>query len=414
MVLICTSVIMENIQNTWLCNRSTTGTTTTGTFQFDAFGRLRVSQPHTLFDSHHRYKANEKFYSNVTGNGTVTYSNTESSVLLNVTQTSGDGAYQESKYVFNYQPGKSLLILNTFVMSSPKTGLTQRVGYFGTNNGYYIEQSGTTVSLVERSNGTSTSVQQSVWNGDRLDGTGPSKFVLDLTKSQIFFIDIEWLGAGSVRIGFVINGQFVTCHTFHHANIVPRAYMTTGCLPVRYEIFNTTGTSGSSTLRQICSTVLSEGGYEPKDQLYCVSGPLIGQTLTGTLIPVCSIRLDSGRLDAIVTLKQVNVAVATNNDLAQWRIVLNGTLTGATFAGGTDGSTNINVDTAASAISGGRVIEIGFAQTGSVNAGLDTSVFESQLGRNSFLGTSDVLTLCLVGLSANPKAFWSLAWSETI
>lgn len=380
-------------------------------FQFDAFGRLRVSQPYTLFDSHHRYKQNEKFYSNVTGNATVTYSSAESTVLLNVTGTSGDGARNESRYVFTYQPGKSLLVLNTFVMAPGTAGLTQRVGYFGSQNGYYLQLDGSSVSFVERSNGVSTGLSQSLWNGDRLDGTGPSKLVLDLTKAQILFTDIEWLGAGSVRVGFVIQGQFIVCHTFEHANKVTGAYITTACLPVRYEIF-TTGPNAAGTLKQICSTVLSEGGYEPKEQLYCVSGSLSGTVLSGTLIPVCSVKLDSARLDAIVHMKQINVAVATNNDLAQWRLILNGTLTGATFAGGTGGSTNVLVDTAASAISGGRVIELGFAQTGAVNTGLDSSVFESQIGRNSFTGTSDVLTLCLVGISVNAKAFWSLAWSE--
>lgn len=402
---------MDNIPNTFMCKKPTS--TSNPPFLFDAFGRLRVSQPYTLFDSHHRYKPNEKYYSNVTGNATITFLNSESSVLLNVNTTAGDGAYQETKNVFNYQPGKSLLILNTFVLGSSKANVTQRVGFFGTQNGYYFEVSNTgTTSFVERSNGVSTGTVQSLWNGDRLDGTGPSKFVLDITKSQIMFIDIEWLGAGTVRVGFVINGQFVTCHSFHHANIVPKAYMTTACLPVRMEIFNTGPTSSVTTLKQICSTVLSEGGYEPKEQLYCVSGPLTGQTLSASIIPVCSIKLAPGRLDAPVILKQVNVAVATNNDLAQWRIVLNGTLTGSSFLADTDGSTNVLVDTAASAISGGRVIEIGFAQTGTVNTGLDTSVFEAQLGRNSFTQTSDVITLCVVGLSSNPKAFWSLAWSE--
>lgn len=404
---------MDNIPNTFMCKKPTSTCTSNPPFLFDAFGRLRVSQPYTLFDGHHRYKPNEKHYSNVTGNATVTFLNTESSVLLNVNTTAGDGAYQETKNVFNYQPGKSLLILNTFVFGSPKANVTQRVGFFGTLNGYYFEVTNSgTVSFVERSNGVSTGIVQSLWNGDRLDGTGPSKFVLDITKSQIMFIDIEWLGAGTVRVGFVINGQFVTCHSFQHANIVPKAYMTTACLPVRMEIFNTGPTSSVTTLKQICSTVLSEGGYEPKEQLYCVSGPLTGQTLSSSIIPVCSIKLAPGRLDALVLLKQVNVAVATNNDLAQWRIVLNGTLTGSSFLADTDGSTNVLVDTAASAISGGRVIEIGFAQTGTVNTGLDTSVFEAQLGRNSFTQTSDVITLCVVGLSSNPKAFWSLAWSE--
>lgn len=380
--------------------------------QYDAFGRLRISGPVTLFDSQNRYKINEKFYSNVLGNASVTYSNVESSVLLNVDGTSSDYVCRESRYVFSYQPGKSLLVLNTFVMNAPKSNLVQRVGYFGANNGYFVQLNGQGISFGERSNSVDTYIQQSLWNGDRLDGTGPSKLILDISKSQILFTDIEWLGAGTVRIGFVINGQFIVCHYFHHANIIQRTYMTTASLPIRYEIFNNGVTSGSATLKQICSTVISEGGHEPKEQLFCVFGPLTGQVLSSTLIPVCTIRLAPGRLDSIVYLKQINVAVATNNDLVQWRLVLNGTLTSATFAAATGGSTNVQVDDAATAISGGRVIEIGFSQTGAINTGLSESFFEAQLGRNWFLQTSDTITLCIVGISMNPKCFWSLAWTE--
>lgn len=380
--------------------------------QYDAFGRLRVSSPVTLFDSQNRYKINEKFYSNVLGNASVTFSNVESSVLLNVDGTSSDYVCRESKYVFSYQPGKSLLTLNTFVLNEPKSNLVQRVGYFGANDGYFLELNGQTISLCERSNSVDSKIQQSLWNGDRLDGTGPSKFVLDLTKSQILFTDIEWLGVGSVKMGFVLNGQFIVCHSFHHANILSSTYMTTTCLPIRYEIFNSGATSGSAIMKQICSTVISEGGYEPKEQLFCAFGPLTGQVLGATLIPVCTIRLAPGRLDSLVYLKQINVAVATNNDLVQWRLVLNGTLTNATFAAATGGSTNIQVDDAATGISGGRVIETGFSQTGSINTGLSESFFEAQLGRNWFTQTSDTLSLCLYGISANSKAYWSLAWTE--
>lgn len=380
--------------------------------QYDAFGRLRVSSPVTLFDSQNRYKINEKFYSNVLGNASVTFSNVESSVLLNVDGTSSDYVCRESKYVFSYQPGKSLLTLNTFVLNAPKSNLVQRVGYFGANDGYFLELNGQTISLCERSNSVDSKIQQSLWNGDRLDGTGPSKFVLDLTKSQILFTDIEWLGVGSVRMGFVLNGQFIVCHSFHHANILSSTYMTTACLPIRYEIFNSGATSGSAIMKQICSTVISEGGYEPKEQLFCAFGPLTGQVLGATLIPVCTIRLAPGRLDSLVYLKQINVAVATNNDLVQWRLVLNGTLTNATFAAATGGSTNIQVDDAATGISGGRVIETGFSQTGSINTGLSESFFEAQLGRNWFTQTSDTLSLCLYGISSNPRTYWSLAWTE--
>lgn len=409
---------MDNIPNeyylssTSLRTNTSTNIITSLNTGYDAFGRLRVSNPVTLFDSQNRYKINDKFYSNVLNGGSVTYVSLDSTVNLNVTTTLDSFSASESKYVFSYQPGKSLLIMSTFVMNPSQNGLVQRVGYFGTDNGYFVELSGSVLSLVERSKGTDTQVTQQNWNIDKLDGTGPSKSKLDITKAQIFFVDIEWLGVGSVRTGFLIDGRLVVCHVFHHANMITSAYMTTACLPIRYEIKNTDSSSG--TLKKICSTVISEGGYEPKSQLFCVSGPISGTVLSGTLIPVCTIRLASGRLDAIVFLKQVSVAVNTNNDLAQWRLVLNGTLTSATFAASTGGSTNVEVDTAASAISGGKEIEIGFSQTGSIESPLSNDFFEAQLGRNSFTGTSDIFTLCIVGLSQNPKVFWSIGWSEVL
>ena len=406
---------MDNIPNEYRVYTKCTNTGGGVSTNYDAFGRFRVSNPVTLFDSQNRYKPNEKFYSNVLNGGSVTYVSNESSVLLNVTTTLNSYAARESKLVFNYQPGKSLLVLATFVMDSPKTGLVQRAGYFGSDNGYFVQMSGAVLSIVERSIGVDTPVPQSQWNADRLDGTGPSRFVLDMTKSQVFFMDIEWLGVGSVRTGFVINGVFVTAHVFNHANFLPRTYMTTACLPIRYEIHNTDGSSG--TMKHICATVISEGGYEPKEQLYCSIGPYTGLVLTavGVLVPLVSIRLARGRLDSIVVLKQLNIAVATNNDLAEWRLVLNATtLGGATWTADTDGSTNVEIDTSATTVSGGRIIEVGYSQTGSINTSLQPSFFEGQIGRNSFTQTSDTLTLCAIPLSSNPKVFWSFAWAELI
>jgi len=398
------------------------------TEQVDSFGRLRVSNPVTLFDSQNRYKLNEKFFSNTIGTGTaVNYIQAQSSANLFVTSNVNDFVARESRYIFNYQPGKSLLTMCTFVMNPAKSGLVQRVGYFGSENGYYIQLGSNTspttlfsnVYIVERSNvlGTvsETLVAKQNWNGDKLDGTGASGLSLDITKSQIFYTDIEWLGVGSVRTGVVIDGTFINCHTFNHANLVPYTYITTACLPVRYEITNRAATSGTSNLNQICSTVLSEGGYEPKEQLFCQLGPAGGKTVTTTTaVPLISIRLAPGRLDAIAVLKQLNVAVSTNNDLAQWTLILNGTLSGPTSWGAHADSTNVQVDTGSDAISGGRLIEVGFAQTGSINTSLQASFFEAQLGRNSFTGTSDIITLAAAECTASPLLFYSLAWSELI
>lgn len=390
--------------------------TLANTEQTDAFGRLRTSNPVTLFDSQNRYAINNKFYSNTVGTSSVTFNANQSAVLLNVNNGASDFVARESKYVFNYQPGKSLLIMCSVVFNEPKSNLVQRVGYFGSDNGYYIQLNGSDLAIVERSNSTgvvtNNVVTQSNWNVDKLDGTGNSGIVINKSASQIFYTDVEWLGVGSVRTGVVIDGKFINTHTFHHANVTPYTYMTTACLPIRYEIFNTGTTTSGSTLKQICSTVLSEGGYEPKEMLFCINGPVTGNTLASTtLVPMCTIRLASARLDAIAVLKQINVACSSQNDLVLWQLVMNGTLTGATFAKTTE-STNVQVDIEASAISGGRVIETGYAQTGSINTSLQASFFEAQLGRNSFMGTSDTISLCVAGMTMNPKMYWSLAWAE--
>jgi hypothetical protein len=229
---------------------------------------LRVSPPVTLFDSQNRYAKSADFDEALSGSATVTYSADESSVLLNVTSASGDKVIRETRRVFAYQPGKSLLVMNTFVMPTAHANLRCRVGYYGVNNGVFFERAGTALRMVRRTY-TSGSVVDNVvaqadWNGDKLDGTGSSGLTIDTTKSQIFWQDFEWLGVGSVRTGFVINGKFIVCHTFNHANILALVYMTTAILPIRYEIENTGATDGSRTMKQICSTVISEGGYEKK------------------------------------------------------------------------------------------------------------------------------------------------------
>jgi hypothetical protein len=301
-----------NVGITGTVNASITGGEVTTNFNptnLDAFGRLRISNPYTLFDTRTRYFDHYQFASNVVGAGNVSYDANSSTFLMSVTNTS-DSVKRQTYRNFIYQPGKSLLVLNTFCGTTPTSGLMQRVGYFDENNGVFLEVDGTTINLVIRSKSsgslTHERVPQSSWNGDRLDGLGGSTnlsgITLNVATTQIFWTDIEWLGVGSVRVGFVINGQFIVCHIFHHANQPGNVttYMTTASLPIRYEI-SSSGTSG--TLRQICSTVISEGGYSLTGEQKSVSTPF-GSAVTlpndDSFLPVISIRLRSDRIESIV------------------------------------------------------------------------------------------------------------------
>jgi len=373
----------------------------------DAFGRLRVSQPITLFDSQNRFGIDGQFDTSTSGSATATYLSNESTVAMNVSTTSGDEVIRESKRVFPYQPGKSLLALMTFVMAAGQTNLRQRLGYFGTNDGVYLEQNGTDTRLVLRTS-TSGSVDdteyatQANWNVDKFDGTGPSGITLDLTKAQILFFDIEWLGVGDVRCGFYVRGKPQVAHIFYNTNEKSKVYMKTAILPVRYEITATDTLDSAATLRQICSTVISEGGYT---QIRRELDAQRTTTLTGistTILPLVSIRLNSSSLDAVVIPQQVKVFPLTAQDY-EVLLIRNATLTGASYDTSTFG--NVDFDISATAMSGGDIMQVDYITNTVQSAGGISEAtgynFANQLGR-TIAGVSDVLTVGIRTISPSP------------
>ncbi len=397
--------------------------------QHDAFGRLRISDPLTLFDSSHRYRDNNLWTNLIVGTGsTVGFVTVQGLVDLTVGVGSTASIIRETTKVFSYQPGKSLQIMNTFVMNAPKQNLNQRVGYFGADNGIYLEVAGigtTSVSFVERSLVTGslseTRVPQSQWSQDKLDGTGPSGYTLDVSKGQIMWTDIEWLGLGTVRVGFVIDGKFIHCHSFHHSNLVTSTYITTASLPLRYEITNSGITTSASTLKQVCSTVISEGGYELRGLQQGVQTPVDSPvdlpTPAGTYYPVISIRLKSSpnRLDAIVILTAISLLGVTNNANYNWQVRASATTTGGTWvSAGIDSAVEYKID--GGAVSGGRTLASGFlnsTQQSSVPVDiLKEALFKFQLERDGLTGTPYELTLVCSTSIAGADILAAMDWEE--
>jgi hypothetical protein len=229
---------------------------------------------------------------------------------------------------------------------------------------------------------------------------------------------VEWLGVGTVRMGFVIDGVFVPAHNFQHANLITTTYITTASLPLRYEITNTGVAASSSTMKQICSTVISEGGYELRGLQQAIGTAITApRTLTtaGTLYPVISIRLKSARQDGIVILTALSIMGITNNANYQWRVVASGTSTGGTWvSAGTDSSVEYNLT--GTATSGGRVLASGYFQgsnQGSTTIDiLKAALFSFQLERNSFTPTMYELTLVCAGSSGGDQLHASMDWEE--
>lgn len=405
-------------------NSNTPVSVAIGGTNVDAFNRLRVSNPFTLFDSSHRYSDNNLWATSTTGTASATFSADEGLVNLTVGSANNDEILRETVKVFAYQPGKSLLVMSTFVFGTANANLRQRVGYYGAGNGIYFERDGTTLYMVERSSvtgvTTNTRVAQADWNQDKLDGTGPSGITLDASKAQILYMDLEWLGLGTVRTGFVINGVFVPAHNFNHANLVTTTYITTASLPLRYEMKNTGATGVTSTLKQVCSTVISEGGYTLAGAQLSVGNDITTpRTLTtaGTFYPVVSLRLKSTRLDAIAILTAVSILGITNNANYKWEVAATGTTTGGTWvSAGTNSSVEYNITGTAFTLGTGRILASGFFQgsnQGSTSVDiLKEALFAFQLERQPFTATPYELTLACTAATNGDQVLASLDWEE--
>lgn len=391
----------------------------------DAFGRLRVSNPFTLFDSSHRYVDNGYWAEATTAGGSSSFNADAGLLEMTVTTASGSEVLRETKRVFNYQPGKSLLAISSVNFNEAKENLRQRIGYFGAENGLYIEQEGTSEpKFVKRSSVTgslvNTEISQSNWNVDPLDGTGPSGLTLDLTKVQIIWFDFEWLGSGTVRCGFIINGAYIHCHSFQHANITEGTYITTASLPVRVEITNLDTTASSSTLKQICTTVLSEGGYEIRGTAASAKLPINSPrdlTDISTQYPLISLRLKSNRLDGIAILDSLNVLGITNNANYCWELVQGGVTTGGSWVStDTDSLVEYNITATGYSLDSGEVLTAGYSvgsnQGSTVSVLERANLFEYQLERNSFNNTPFEMILIASTDNAGADVLASLGWQE--
>ena len=388
-----------------------------GSTAYDAFGRLRVSNPLTIFDSANVMSKNSLFDEALTGSGTVTYTANKSTVNLNVTTASGDKVIRQSKRVMSYQPGKSLLIFNTFVMNTQTENLRQAVGYFNDQNGYFFEDTGTGYQFVRRSYATGsavdTDVPQASWNGDKLDGTGPSGFVLDPTNANILSMDIEWLGVGAVRMGFVINGQLITAHTFYNANALTTVHMSSPNLPIRYEIETlSTLAAGTYTLQQICSSAISEGGYQPGGTRSMIgTAALAGVTLSsaGTYYNLATIRIKSGRPYAVIVIAGADLLNVSNANY-EFEILRNAT-PGTAFSY-TSFSDNVEYSLQTTSVTGGERIAGGYlgGNTAPIAIG-DGFNFDYQIGQ-TIGGVSDTITLAIKCVSPSSKGAGILKWYD--
>lgn len=392
-------------------------TTFADSFNLDAFSRLRVGNPASLFDSKQIFGDQSLFWENrTTGGGTVTYIPAESSSRLEVTTSTGDKAIRQTREYFNYQPGKSLRINMTGVLGIGKANVRKRLGIFDNDNGIFFEQTSTGLYIVIRSDTSGspvdTRIAQADWNIDPLNGTGKSLLEIDPSKAQIFAYDIQWLGVGRVRWGFSIDGIIYNAHEELNANSVEKVYMRTPNLPLRYELENT-GVSASSTyVDNICVEAESEGGYNPKGVTRIATTGVTAKSVGATYVPLVSIRLkiDFNRAH----LLPLNLKIYNNsNTLVHAKLIFRVGLTGASWVSIGDNSI-AEYDLSATAYSGGEEIDDIFVSSQGANRNqLDVTAPETLLKvLSDYEGIPDILTVVAKSDGTTSNVYATLQFRE--
>lgn len=392
----------------------------------DAFGRLRVSQPETIFDSKQIHDNDPLFWDDVEESGSGTSSNhsvnkasTELGVSLN---TTGKRTRQTFRR-FNYQPGKSQLILMTAVIGSGGgTGINARVGLFDDNNGLFFEDNQGVIQVVRRTNVTGTPtdsvVTQPNWNIDTMDGNGVSGITIDKTKTQIIVIDYEWLGVGRVRMGFNLNGITYYCHEFLNSNTLTEVYMSTPNLPLRYQLEND-GTGIATTMKHICTSVISEGGTQDNGMVRYAStaNTQVDCAVVGTIYGIKGLRLKSTDLDETIKVLRASIQLQSTSDDFEWLLIFKPTVAGTpSWVGETNSSVETATGATANTITGGIYITGGYIATGagqSTSSQISNDIENALILGSTISGTPDEIWLAGRSLtSVNVLVEGSLTWRE--
>lgn len=301
----------------------------------DAFGKLRVTNPQTLLDlktppgptgstaflqNYLQICNNFIGTTGATGSKISNYSETTINVSENGTYTN-----QSLKYC-TYQPGKSFLITATGILdpnNANPSGAKSRIGYFDNNSGLYFEYTANQCNIVLLNKGIIvTSTPQINWNIDTMNGNGNSGVNINFSNAQIFVIDLEWLGSGRIRFGFFLYGKIQYCHEITNVNFLTAPYISNINLPIRYELIGTAGATCSMV--QICSSIVSEGGYNPVGRPFSISASNISAPTTiSTELGIIAIRGGgTNYYHQQIIPQNVTIASSAVNDVFIYRLRL--------------------------------------------------------------------------------------------
>jgi hypothetical protein len=386
--------------------------------QFTSKSRFKTSPYQTVFFNTFQFgKETDVWDEATTGAGAAIHNPNAANIIMSVGGTAGDKVIRQTRTVMRYIPGRASQCSFGIRLEAPVAGIRRRFGIFNDTDGVFFEDDGTNYYCVIRSKASGSVVERRVaredWNGDKLDGNGPSQIVADPDAQHLINIDYEWYGAGQVIFSYTIDGETHVIHKFNNANNINYVWCATPFLPIRLELENVTGAAGTHYLYQGSNSLIQEGEPEKLGQLVSRSNAIAGTTMASanTYYPVISIRLKPTALQGVALPRSLQVATNDNTNVF-WRLVENATLTGANWTNPSDPNIITQYDISATAYTGGTNILGGFTIGGGSSL-IELDIKASlQIGRSGLGTVSDTYTLVCASPNTNKAALAVLNWLE--
>lgn len=387
---------------------------------FDAFSRLRVSEPRPVGDYNLTYGLEPLIMESIVfgaGNTVAHEANTLMAKLTVGGANVGHSRIQSYQYHY-YQPGRSHAIFLTGVIGAEVANTVKRIGYFDDANGVFFQQDedGTLRFTLRTSTGGSVSdantVSSANWNGK-------PGWSIDPTKAIIIVFDLQFLGMGRVRCYEDRNGSLIKLHEFDNEQALDVPYMQTATLPVRAEIVQTT-TAATASMHFKCASVMTEGGTD-QDAGYPFSASTGSVSVAnGTRTHAISIQ-PSATYNSLVNRSMIEIAsidlAVTGSNALKWELCIGDVLTGTTTFNDVNATHSAMQYNTAGTTSGtpSVVLVSGFLAASNQSKSSVTKSFTSRipitLDSAGAVRANGRLTLLLTGFGST-TAYASMNWRE--
>lgn len=393
----------------------------------DAFGRLRTSGLSTLF-SFQPSPANSDtnlgihMDNYVSGTGSATYSTTSGGTTLATGgAASGARALRQTKVYWRYIPGKSLFTKFACCLNgggTPTGAAEARRGYFDDENGAFFGRDATGYFVATRTNITGSiatyKVYQSAWNVDKCDGNGPSGATVDFSDVIPFTIDFQGAGGGRIRFGILLGGKLQIVHQIENLSESATRYLRTINLPHRAEVINDSATGANISLVDYSFTLEVEDGGATEGGYWTVAGTKgtasASLANSATLTPIMTLRVRD-TFNGVTYRGHAHpyaLSMLCKSADIYWELIWNAaTLTGASYANVDATYSGLEIDTSATAYTGGVVVASGYALSGH-GSQADVSNVSATLGyvlARTYANTRDTLTLAARGIGGAATAY---------